>query len=188
MRESRTTHAAESDLRSDDAGASERDHGEQHGEHDRGRRRLLASRVDHRRADHEDRDARHEADGGEDGAPSGGPAVLEGLGILARTDIAKHRNDAQGWYLFSQASRLMYADRNRYFGDPKFVSVPVQGLLDPAYVAERAKLIGANAASPPPEAGHPAGAQVAGIDHTIDPTGTSHIIIRDAAGAAAGIN
>ncbi len=46
-------------------------------------------------------------------APSGGPATLEGLGILARTDIAAHGpGDAQGWYLLSQAERLMYADRD----------------------------------------------------------------------------
>ena len=37
------------------------------------------------------------------------------LGVLQRTDINKHPNDAQGWYLFSQASRLMYADRDRYY-------------------------------------------------------------------------
>ncbi len=115
--------------------------------------------------------------------PSSGAALLELLGILQQTDIDRRGpNDPQAWFEFAEASRLMYADRNRYFGDPKFVSVPVQGLLDPAYIAQRAKLIGADAAVPPPEAGTPAGAQVAGIDHTIDPTGTSHIIIRDAAG------
>ena len=67
-------------------------------------------------------------------APSGGPAVLEGLGILQRTDIGAHRNDAQGWYLFSQASRLMYADRDLYYGDPDFVDVPMEGLLAPDYL------------------------------------------------------
>lgn len=115
--------------------------------------------------------------------PSSGAALLELLGILQHTDIDRRGpNDPQAWFEFAEASRLMYADRNLYFGDPKFVSVPVQGLLDPAYVAERATHIGANAAATPPAAGHPAGAQVAGIDHTIDPMGTSHLIIRDAAG------
>ena len=33
----------------------------------------------------------------------------------------------------------MYADRDRYVGDPAFVKVPVAGLIDPAYVAARAE-------------------------------------------------
>ena len=81
------------------------------------------------------------------GAPSGGPAVLEGLGLLERTDVPAHPNTVEGWYLFSQASRLMYADRDRYMGDPDFVKVPVEGLLDRAYLDERAKLIGPAAAA-----------------------------------------
>ena len=59
--------------------------------------------------------------------------------------------------------------------------VPVAGLIDPAYVASRAALIGTSA-GPPPAAGVPAGAQLAGIDATVDPTGTSHLIVRDADG------
>jgi gamma-glutamyltranspeptidase/glutathione hydrolase len=75
----------------------------------------------------------------------------------------------------------MYADRDKYVGDPAFVKVPVTGLIDPAYAAQRAKLIGP-VAGPPPAAGVPAGALVAGADRTLDPTGTSHFIIRDAEG------
>jgi gamma-glutamyltranspeptidase/glutathione hydrolase len=72
----------------------------------------------------------------------------------------------------------MYADRDQYVGDAAFAQVPVAGLIDPRYAAARARLIGATA-GPPPSAGVPAGAVVAGIDATIDPTGTSHFIIRD---------
>ncbi|WP_293677649.1 gamma-glutamyltransferase family protein [uncultured Phenylobacterium sp.] len=111
-------------------------------------------------------------------APSGGPAVLEALGILQHTAIDKHRNDAEGWYLFSQASRLMYADRDRYMADPDFVVVPTEGLLDPSYVAERAKLIGPTA-GPPPEPGKPRGAPVRAADRTLEPAGTSHMVIAD---------
>ncbi len=115
--------------------------------------------------------------------PSSGAALLELLGMLQHTDIAtRGPNDPQAWFEFAEASRLMYADRNRYFGDPKFVSVPVEGLLDPAYIAARARLIGPVAAVPPPAAGVPAGAQTAGIDTSVDPMGTSHLIVRDAAG------
>lgn len=112
------------------------------------------------------------------GAPSGGPAVLEALGILQHTDIGKHPNDVEGWYLFSQASRLMYADRDRYIGDPDFVDVPVDGLLDPAYVAERAKLIGPSpAATVAP--GKPKGVGVRAPDRTQEVHGTTHLVIVD---------
>jgi gamma-glutamyltranspeptidase/glutathione hydrolase len=117
-------------------------------------------------------------------APSGGPAVLEGLGILQRTDIGAHRNDAQGWYLFSQASRLMYADRDRYYGDPDFVDVPMEGLLAADYLDSRAKLINPAAAGPPPSPGKPKGAGVRGPDHTTEPGGTTHFVIVDRDGNA----
>jgi len=117
-------------------------------------------------------------------APSGGPGVLEGLGILADTDIDQHVNDVQGWYLFSQASRLMYADRDRYVGDPDFVSVPTEGLLDPAYEAERARLINPDHAGPAPAPGTPKGAGVRAPDRTREPGGTTHFVIVDKEGNA----
>ncbi|RDE05732.1 gamma-glutamyltransferase family protein [Sphingomonas aracearum] len=114
--------------------------------------------------------------------PASGVGLLELLKILERTDIAaRGPADPQGWFLFAEASRLMYADRDRYVGDPAFVQVPVKGLLDPAYVARRAALIGAQAGAPP-EAGQPAGAVLAGRDATREPMGTSHFIVGDAAG------
>ncbi len=112
-------------------------------------------------------------------APSGGPAVLEGLGILERTDIRAHKNDVQGWYLFSQASRLMYADRDRYYGDPDFVSVPMDGLLAPDYLDARAKLINPDKAGPPPKPGNPKGAGERAPDRTREPGGTTHMVIVD---------
>ena len=66
--------------------------------------------------------------------------MLEGLGLLARTDIAAHGPaDAKGWFELAQAERLMYADDLHYVGDPAFVSVPIEGLLDPAYLDARAR-------------------------------------------------
>ena len=115
--------------------------------------------------------------------PSSGVGLIELMMMLDRTDIASRGpNDPQGWYEFAEASRLMYADRDKYVGDPAFVTVPVAGLIDPAYVSQRAALIGATA-GPPPAAGVPAGALVtAGADRTLEPTGTSHFIVRDAVG------
>ena len=113
--------------------------------------------------------------------PSSGAALLQLLAILDRTDIAERGPaDPQAWFLFAEASRLMYADRNEYFGDPAFVDVPVAGLLDPAYVASRAALIG-DVSGPPPAAGQPGGVE-RGRDATREPGGTSHFVIIDAAG------
>jgi len=115
-------------------------------------------------------------------APSGGPGLLEGLGIFAATDIAAGGpSDPKSWYLFAEGSRLMYADRDQYVADPAFVLVPVEGLLDPAYTASRAKLIGEKA-GPAPSAGVPRGAQARGPDATREPAGTSHFVVVDAAG------
>ena len=114
--------------------------------------------------------------------PASGVGLIELMMILDRTDIAsRSASDPQAWFLFAEASRLMYADRDRYVGDPAFVSVPVAGLIDPAYVDSRAKLIGTSA-GPPPAAGVPAGATVAAKDNTFEPTGTSHFIVGDADG------
>jgi gamma-glutamyltranspeptidase/glutathione hydrolase len=116
-------------------------------------------------------------------APSSGPALLEALGLLERTDIASRGpNDPQAWYLFAEASRLMYADRDAYFGDPAFVTVPVGGLLDPAYLDARARLIGPRASPGAPAAGHPKGAPQVGADATSEVPGTTHFVIVDAEG------
>ncbi len=114
--------------------------------------------------------------------PSSGAAMIELLGLLDRTDIGERGpGDPQAWYLFAEASRLAYADRDAYFGDADFVDVPVEGLLDPAYIDARAKLIGPKAAETV-EPGVPVGAKVAVADMTREPAGTSHFIIRDAKG------
>jgi gamma-glutamyltranspeptidase/glutathione hydrolase len=115
-------------------------------------------------------------------APAGGPAVLETLGILERTDIDRRGpSDPQAWSLFAQASRLMYADRDRYMGDPAFVAVPTPGLLSSAYLDARAALIGPTAGHAP-QPGAPPGAPMRAADRTLEPGGTSHFVVVDAQG------
>jgi gamma-glutamyltranspeptidase/glutathione hydrolase len=110
--------------------------------------------------------------------PSSGVVLLEMLAILDRTDIAaRGPADPQAWYLFAMASRLMYADRDQFVADPAFVPVPVEGLLDPAYIARRAALIGTEP-GPAPPAGDPATLQ-RGTDATVEASGTSHFVVRD---------
>ena len=77
---------------------------------------------------------------------SGGVAVLQVLGILQRTPFAAAPpQSARALHFFGEASRLAYADRARYLGDPDFVAVPVARLLAPAYLERRAALIGERA-------------------------------------------
>jgi gamma-glutamyltranspeptidase/glutathione hydrolase len=50
--------------------------------------------------------------------PSSGVGLIELMMILDRTDIASRGpSDPQAWFLFAEASRLMYADRDKYVGD-----------------------------------------------------------------------
>jgi gamma-glutamyltranspeptidase/glutathione hydrolase len=112
--------------------------------------------------------------------PSSGVSLLQMLAILDRTDIATRRpSDPQAWFLFAQASRLIYADRDRYVADPRFVPVPVERLLDPAYVRLRAELIGTHAGPPPPPGDIPL---PRGRDATAESPGTSHFVVVDADG------
>ncbi|HLK24999.1 MAG TPA: gamma-glutamyltransferase family protein [Caulobacteraceae bacterium] len=114
--------------------------------------------------------------------PAGGSALLEGLGILERTDIASRGpTDPQAWFELAQAERLMYADRDLYDGDPAFVRVPVDGLLSPAYLASRAALIGTEAGAPPAP-GVPPGAPREAVAQAYEPGGTSHFVIVDTHG------
>lgn len=115
--------------------------------------------------------------------PSSGVAVLQLLAMAERTpDIDDGPDSVAAWTAFAQLQRLMYADRDRYVGDPAFTGVPVQGLLDPAYVASRAALApGLTGAATP---GVPPGGVLGGADATQEPAGTSHFVIVDAAGNA----
>jgi len=73
---------------------------------------------------------------------SGGIAVLQILALLEPFELWRGRpDDLRSLHLIAEASRLAFADRVRYVADPAFVDVPVAGLLSPAYIAERRKLM-----------------------------------------------
>ena len=73
---------------------------------------------------------------------SGGVTLLQILGLLEPFNLASLTpGSVEAVHLISEASRLAFADRNRYLADSDFVSVPVEGLLDPDYLRRRALLI-----------------------------------------------
>lgn len=73
---------------------------------------------------------------------SGGITVLQLLGILENFPVSEWAvNSETAIHHFTQASRLAFADRNRYIADSDFVDVPVTELLNKSYLSERARLI-----------------------------------------------
>lgn len=65
-----------------------------------------------------------------------GPVVLQALAILEGYDLASlGQNSAEALHLIIEALKAAFADREHYYGDPKFVDVPMDGLLNPDYAA-----------------------------------------------------
>lgn len=71
---------------------------------------------------------------------SGGSTVGESLNILSNFNLA-HESRVAVWHHFLEATRLAFADRNRYVGDPRFVNVPLAQLLSTGFGRQRACLI-----------------------------------------------
>jgi len=75
-----------------------------------------------------------------------GPVLLQTLNILEGVDLRRlGDNSAEYLHQVHEAIKLAYADRNAYYGDPAFVTVPIAGLLSKPYAAERRALIGPTA-------------------------------------------
>ncbi len=73
---------------------------------------------------------------------SQGPAMIEALNILEGYDMrSMAHNSAEYIHRTDEALKLAYADRDTYYGDPKFSHIPTDVLLSKSYAAERRKLI-----------------------------------------------
>ncbi|MDB5809187.1 MAG: gamma-glutamyltransferase [Betaproteobacteria bacterium] len=84
-----------------------------------------------------------------------GPVLAQALNIVSGIDVkALGHNSPQYIHTLTEALKLSFADRQRYYGDPKFVDVPIETLLSARYADARRKEIDPRKASPGmPEAG-----------------------------------
>jgi gamma-glutamyltranspeptidase/glutathione hydrolase len=82
------------------------------------------------------------------GVWSQGPAFLQQLGMLRHADLGAHAPTSDTFvHRIAEAAKLAMADRLAWLGDPDFSDIPAAGLLDPAYLEARARLIGERAST-----------------------------------------
>ncbi len=118
---------------------------------------------------------------------SGGVTTLQILKMLSHFELAELRDDrVTSIHLIADASRLAFADRNLYLGDPSFVPAPISGLLEQRYVDARAAAIDLKRALPAVKTGTPAGAAAWNFAPTAaaERPSTSHFSIVDQNGDA----
>ena len=90
--------------------------------------------------------------------PNGqGLAALQMLNILESFDLAAMGRDSVDlWHTMVEAKKLAYEDRARFYADPAFAEIPIDGLLSKEYAKKRAALIDPQRAARTIEAGNPA--------------------------------
>ncbi len=118
---------------------------------------------------------------------SGATTVLAILGMLESFDLqSMDPATPEPWHLFSEASRLAYADRDRYVADPEFASVPTEGLIEPGYLFQRARAIrpGSAAAGRVPPGMPPGAPDGASDGHLMEQPSTTHLSVVDRWGNA----
>ncbi|MEM8826246.1 MAG: gamma-glutamyltransferase, partial [Pseudomonadota bacterium] len=119
---------------------------------------------------------------------SGGTTVIALLQQLERFDLASMGADSpEAWHLIAESMRLAFADREAYLGDPDFVKVPTEGLIEKRYTDARSALIALDTAAETVEAGLPPGAPALARVVSPDDGGTSHFATADALGDVASL-
>lgn len=115
---------------------------------------------------------------------SGGTTVGQALNMLERTDLSK-ASEAQYLHRFIEASRISFADRGRWVGDPAFEDVPTKELLSQRYADARECLIKDDAVltSPvaPGDPRHPGRCSTGGTPAptTYEGDSTTHLTVAD---------
>ena len=116
---------------------------------------------------------------------SGATTVFATLKQLERFNLRKlGKTSPVAWHLIAESMSLAYADRGRWLADSDFVTVPLAGLTDPAYLAGRSALIDPKKTNALITAGTPPGsATLSRADSATQPEhGTSHFVVVDRAG------
>ncbi len=122
------------------------------------------------------------------GPPSSGALTIgQILGMLERFDLKSLGSNATSWQLIADASRLAFADRERYMADKDFVPMPTAGLLSKDYLAERAGLLSSGTKLAEAKPGNPkwSHASLWSDDEALELPSTSHIVVVDKAGNVA---
>ncbi len=89
---------------------------------------------------------------------SQGPVFLQQLRLLEGFNLRDLGHNSAGYiHLVTEASKLAFADREAYYGDPRFIHVPLAELLSPAYTEQRRQLIDPDRASLELRPGDPLG-------------------------------
>ncbi|MFF7352472.1 gamma-glutamyltransferase [Streptomyces filipinensis] len=115
---------------------------------------------------------------------SGGTTVGEALNILENTDLSK-AGEVQYLHHYIEASRIAFADRGRWVGDPAFEDVPTRELLSQRYADSRACLVKDDAVltSPlaPGDPRHPTACAAGGTaaPTTYEGENTTHLTVAD---------
>lgn len=116
---------------------------------------------------------------------SGGVAILQTLGMLEPFELEQYQpNSLEALHLFTQASRLAFADREAYVADSDFTGLDMQPLLDKDYLSGRAALIEKDKDMGMAPAGNPYAEHTLSAGQAYDLSNTSHIAIVDSKGNA----
>lgn len=118
---------------------------------------------------------------------SGGLTVGQILGMLGGHDLAAlGAENPESWRLIADASRLAFADRGRFMADSDHVPMPTKGLVDPAYLQSRARLLDGDDSLPEVAPGNPGWSHAAlwGQDASLELPSTTHVSIVDGDGNA----
>jgi gamma-glutamyltranspeptidase / glutathione hydrolase len=112
---------------------------------------------------------------------SGGTTVGESLNILEAFGTPA-QDPAEELHRYLEATRLAYADRSAYLGDPAFTDVPVKCLLSQTFADARQQLIGETAAMSPVDAGSCDSTESATGGESREGPNTTHLTVVDAKG------
>ena len=114
--------------------------------------------------------------------------LLQTLNMLEHVDLRSLGHNSPAYvHAVAETLKLAFADRERYYGDPEFAEVPIDGLLDKAYAEKRLQALGERACPELPAPGIPNGAT--GTQASLQPAaaglpeasedGTTHLAVID---------